>query len=117
MLACLPLPAHLTTALQNVHRILMQKTDSRVQAVSEMTGALKMIKMFGWEGKMAERLEAKREEELGWLWKSNLIELGNDSVTLVIPVAQMTATYAVFTVVMGGKLTRTSVLHLLTFTQ
>ena len=85
MLACLPLPAHLTKALQNVHRILMQKTDSRVQAVSEMTGALKMIKMFGWEGKIAERLSAKRAEELRWLRFSEMIDLGNDGVTLSVP--------------------------------
>ncbi|VDB86203.1 unnamed protein product [Peniophora sp. CBMAI 1063] len=105
MLASLPLPFHLTRALQTVHRTLMQKTDARVQIVSEMTGALKMVKMFGWERKMAERLEGKREDELRWLRWSGLIELGNDSVTLVIPVLQMTATYVVFTVVMGGKLT------------
>ncbi|KZV67494.1 P-loop containing nucleoside triphosphate hydrolase protein [Peniophora sp. CONT] len=105
MLACLPLPTYLTRTLQTVHRTLMQKTDARVQTVTEILGALKMVKMFGWEGKMFERLDEKREEELRWLRFSSFIELGNDSVTLVIPVMQMTATYVVFTVVMGGKLT------------
>ncbi|KZV62531.1 hypothetical protein PENSPDRAFT_692432 [Peniophora sp. CONT] len=57
------------------------------------------------EGKMFERLDEEREEELRWLRFSSFIVLGNDSVTLVIPVMQMTATYFVFTVVMGGKLT------------
>lgn len=28
-----------------------------------------MIKLFGWERKMAGRLEIKRTEELQWLWK------------------------------------------------
>lgn len=35
-------------------------------------GVLRMIKMFGWEDKMAKRLARAREIELGWLWKSKV---------------------------------------------
>ena len=28
-----------------------------------------MIKLFGWERKISERIREKRNEELGWLWK------------------------------------------------
>jgi len=32
-------------------------------------GVIRMIKLFGWEYKMAGRLDNKRKEELQWLWK------------------------------------------------
>ena len=28
-----------------------------------------MIKLFGWERKVSERIQGKRNDELGWLWK------------------------------------------------
>lgn len=30
---------------------------------------IRMIKMFGWERKMNEKISQKREEELVWVWK------------------------------------------------
>ncbi|KZV64707.1 P-loop containing nucleoside triphosphate hydrolase protein [Peniophora sp. CONT] len=105
MIACLPVPGYLVKKLQDVQRILMEKTDARVQSATEMMGVLRMIKMFGWEGKIAERLSAKRTEELHWLRSSVLIDLASDGVTLFMPVFQMVATYGTFTLVMGGRLT------------
>ena len=85
MLACLPIPAYLVKKLQEVQKALMKKTDARVQAATEMMGVWRMIKMFGWEGKIAERLSTKRAEELRWLRFSEMIDLGNDGVTLSVP--------------------------------
>ena len=28
-----------------------------------------MIKLFGWERRVSERIQGKRNDELGWLWK------------------------------------------------
>ncbi|VDC03809.1 unnamed protein product [Peniophora sp. CBMAI 1063] len=105
MIICLPIPGYLSRLLQRVQKALMQKTDARVQTVTEMMSVLRMIKMFGWEKKIAERLDAKRTEELRWLRSFELVNLGNNSITLVIPILQMVATYATFTLVMGGRLT------------
>ena len=30
---------------------------------------LRMIKLFGWERRVSERIQGKRNDELGWLWK------------------------------------------------
>ena len=30
---------------------------------------LRMIKLFGWERGISERIRGKRNEELGWVWK------------------------------------------------
>ncbi|KZV59749.1 P-loop containing nucleoside triphosphate hydrolase protein [Peniophora sp. CONT] len=105
MIACLPVPGYLAKMLQSVQKTLMKKTDARVQIATEMMGVLRMIKMFGWEGKVAERLDGRRNEELRLIRLTELISLGTDSVTLFIPALQMVATYGTFTFVMGGRLT------------
>ena len=69
---------------------LKYKTDARVQDVTEgishaiiifhpnpdgwafalvVVSVLRMIKLFGWERKMSERIRERRNDELGWLWK------------------------------------------------
>lgn len=45
------------------------QTDARVQAVSETMSIIRMVKLFGWENRMSERLKGKREEELKLIWK------------------------------------------------
>ena len=62
----------------------MRKTDARVETATEMMSVIRMIKMFGWENKIAERLEIKRTEELHWLRYSELVYLGNNLVTLCV---------------------------------
>ena len=34
-----------------------------------------MIKLFGWERRVSERIQAKRNDELVWLWK---LKVGNN---------------------------------------
>jgi hypothetical protein len=38
-------------------------------------GALRMIKMFGWEDRIKERIAVKREDELDLIWKRRLVNL------------------------------------------
>ena len=40
-----------------------------------MLGVIRMIKLFGWEPRIAEQLDKKREEELKALRKSKLISM------------------------------------------
>ena len=84
MIICLPVPGFLTRLLQNIQKSLMRKTDARVETATEMMSVIRMIKMFGWENKIAERLEIRRTEELHWLRYSELVYLGNNLVTLCV---------------------------------
>lgn len=36
--------------------------------------------MFGWEKKMEEQISEKREEELVWLWKKQVLGLINGNI-------------------------------------
>ena len=71
-----------------------------------MLGVLRMVKLFGWENKMSERLATKREDELHWIIRRKLADLANNVANDIIPITQMLATYAVFTVIMKGEMTR-----------
>ena len=44
---------------------------------------LRMIKMFGWEKKMNQKIAEKREEELQFFWKRQLLDLINNVIKLV----------------------------------
>ena len=79
--ACLPIPGFLAKRMQGIYKVLAEKADARVETVTEALNVIRMIKMFGWERKIAERIADKRAEELRWLRQSELVELLNNSVS------------------------------------
>ncbi|KZV63091.1 P-loop containing nucleoside triphosphate hydrolase protein [Peniophora sp. CONT] len=106
MVASLPLPGWIASKMQGIQRTAMKKTDARVQTATEMLGVLRMVKLFGWEGKMSDRLAEKRDEELRWIVRRKFADLANNVANGdIIPILQMLATYAVFTLVMKREMT------------
>ncbi|KAJ7119364.1 hypothetical protein C8R43DRAFT_1112474 [Mycena crocata] len=94
MVVSFPLPGYVAKLSQTVQQQRLKRTDSRVQVVTETMNVLRMIKLFGWEKQMDERVAEKREEELNWVWKKQMLELANGIVNAFIPMATMVATYA-----------------------
>jgi hypothetical protein len=47
--------------------------------VFSVMNVLRMVKLFGWEKSMWDRICEKREEELAFLWKRKLIVVANDT--------------------------------------
>lgn len=41
---------------------------------------IRMIKLFGWEPKVADQLAGKREDELKYIWKYKVLELVNGNI-------------------------------------
>ncbi|KIK51558.1 hypothetical protein GYMLUDRAFT_50501 [Collybiopsis luxurians FD-317 M1] len=104
-----PVPGWLTNLIQKAQRARMKRTDARVQVVTEIMNVLRMVKMFGWEKKMLERIFAKREEELGFIKRLRLLGLMTAIANHTIPVLTMLATFATYTLVMGEELTASKV--------
>ncbi|KAJ7101009.1 hypothetical protein C8R43DRAFT_1141277 [Mycena crocata] len=96
MVLLFPVPGYVAKQIQTVQQQRLKKTDSRVQVVTETMNVLRMIKLFGWERQMNERVAEKREEELNWLWKRQMLDLVNGTLNFFIPVATMIATYATY---------------------
>ncbi|KDR71021.1 hypothetical protein GALMADRAFT_254171 [Galerina marginata CBS 339.88] len=95
----LPVPAY----------IAIERTDARVQTVTETIGVLRMIKLFGLENKMRKAIKEKRDEELGWIWKDKMINLLNDAINFIIPTTTMLVTYATYNLIMKQSLNASKV--------
>jgi hypothetical protein len=74
---------------------------------------IRMVKLFGWESKMTQRVADKREEELAWIWKLGVLGIANQVIKFVafssslatllivessyiIPISVMIATYSTY---------------------
>ncbi|KAL1942566.1 hypothetical protein VTO73DRAFT_6168 [Trametes versicolor] len=97
MLVSLPLPGYLTKHIQGAQQEKMKRTNARVQTVTEMMGVIRMVKLFGWEPRMAERLDKKREEELVAVHKTKLLDLTINLFNFIIPVVIMMSTFFTYT--------------------
>ncbi|KAF5330041.1 hypothetical protein D9611_010477 [Ephemerocybe angulata] len=109
MVVLLPVPGYLSGVLQSMQKEKMKKTDNRTQTVTESVNVLRMIKMFGWEQKVQERIDQRRDEELAVVWKLRMLGLIIGIVAYVIPTITMLAAYATATIVMKMKLTAATV--------
>ncbi|KAF7977580.1 hypothetical protein HWV62_3166 [Athelia sp. TMB] len=67
-------------------------------------GVLRMIKLFGWENKMNEKMRNIREQELYWQRKSQILKIVNNNVNFCLPIMTMLATFATYTLVMKKDL-------------
>jgi hypothetical protein len=87
-----PITGYVTKLIQDVQVTRLKKTDARVQTVTESKylhpynyaifihhipamNVLRMIKLFGWEKKTYENVSEKREEELYWIWRRQVLDL------------------------------------------
>ncbi|KAF7353370.1 ATP-binding cassette transporter [Mycena sanguinolenta] len=69
-----PLSAFAARLLQHIQKGRIKAADARIGAITETMSVLRMIKLFGWESKMLDRVNAKREEELHWIWKREIFD-------------------------------------------
>lgn len=44
---------------------------------------MRMVKLFGWEKKINERIAEKREEELQYIWKQRILEVCTTNIKFV----------------------------------
>jgi ABC-type multidrug transport system fused ATPase/permease subunit len=70
---------------------------------------LRMVKLFGWEPKIVERLAEKREYELQCIKTRQILNLINTNVNFLIPTVTMIVTYITYTVIMKQALTPSAV--------
>ncbi|GAW02588.1 P-loop containing nucleoside triphosphate hydrolase protein [Lentinula edodes] len=104
-----PIPGYFTKLMQSRQKIKMRKTDARIGVVTETLSVLRMVKFFGWESLMGDRIKDAREEELVYVKKLRLLELASGLSNHVIPLIVMLVTYATYTVVMKQELSASKV--------
>ncbi|EPT00314.1 hypothetical protein FOMPIDRAFT_1023884 [Fomitopsis schrenkii] len=104
-----PVPGQIARVIRKVQMAKMKKTDARVQTATETMSVIRMIKLFGWEPRVAAQLSDKREEELELVKKNKLLDLVNNNLNHVIPLVTMITTYATYTMIMKRDLTASAV--------
>ncbi|KAI9449922.1 hypothetical protein BJY52DRAFT_1215702 [Lactarius psammicola] len=115
MVALFPIPGTVAGKIQKVQREAVKRTDARVQAATESEvadkamGILRMIKLFGWEPKIAARLGEKREQELKYIKLRQILNLINGNINFFIPIITMIVTYITYTAIMRRALTPSAV--------
>ncbi|TDL20537.1 P-loop containing nucleoside triphosphate hydrolase protein [Rickenella mellea] len=103
---CLPLPAYVGSIVMKVQKAKMERTDARVQAVTETMNILRMVKLFAWEMKLLDQITAKRETELRWVRYGKFLEyLALSNSNAIIPMISMLASFGTYTLVMRRPLT------------
>ncbi|KAI0711801.1 P-loop containing nucleoside triphosphate hydrolase protein [Cerioporus squamosus] len=105
MLLTLPVPGYISKHIQGTQREKMKRTDSRVQLVTEVMNVIRMIKLFGWEPRVASQIGEKREEELVAVKRNRMYGLANSLCNYFIPIVIMITTFFTYSVIMKGELT------------
>ncbi|PBK69165.1 hypothetical protein ARMSODRAFT_1019154 [Armillaria solidipes] len=126
IIVMLPIPGFVAKFTQTVQEQRLKKTDGRVQTVTETMNVLRMIKLFGWEKKMDDKIAEKRDEELVWIKKRKMLDLLNGTIKLFpFPFSKLSLIslpsklcdtdyyndpyHAVFTIIMKQKLSASKV--------
>ncbi|RXW15225.1 hypothetical protein EST38_g10628 [Candolleomyces aberdarensis] len=95
-----PSPNHLLFRASSSHPwVEGVQIEKRKKTLTEAIGVLRTIKLFGWEKKIQEKVNKRREEEL------KVLSLFIMLVTQLIPVITMLATYTVAVLIMKTELT------------
>ncbi|KAF9075994.1 hypothetical protein BDP27DRAFT_1380610 [Rhodocollybia butyracea] len=95
-LALSSIPGIVGKSLHSVQEDKMKKTDSRVRFFTDVVNVLRMVKLFGWEEKMSQRITQKRIIELKASQKARLIELLLIIISFVLPFTTMLVTFACY---------------------
>lgn len=109
MIVGLPLPGYATKLATKVQTDRMEATDARVASVTEAIGALRIIKMFGWEDRIKARIASKRETELKLIWDRRIVNVYIELINMFLPVLTMVVSFAAYTLIFKNKLTAATV--------
>ncbi|CCL98867.1 uncharacterized protein FIBRA_00874 [Fibroporia radiculosa] len=109
-----PVPGAVASKIRKVEAAKMQKTDARVQSVTESLGVIRMIKLFGWEPRLTQQLTEKREAELKLVKWAQLWNVINNDLNYTIPLLTMVVTFVTYTIVMKQKLSASIVFSSMT---
>ncbi|KAI5825519.1 hypothetical protein K523DRAFT_323377 [Schizophyllum commune Tattone D] len=73
----LPFPMWIAKKIQQTQQERLKRADGRVQLVSETMTVIRMVKLFGWEKRMLDKVDQKREQEMTWLFRRRILNFSN----------------------------------------
>ncbi|KAJ7697209.1 P-loop containing nucleoside triphosphate hydrolase protein [Mycena rosella] len=109
-----PLPGLMARFVQSVQKERLKRTDERVQSVSEAVNVLRMVKLFGWEEKMKDRIADKRDDKLRWIRQRRLLDLASSLCQCSLPKELSGHLLDTKTLIMGKPLNASKVFSTMT---
>nr|GLL43806.1 ABC transporter C family member 4-like [Ipomoea trifida] len=74
------------TLLGNFYQLrVMKNRDSRIKAINELLGNMRVIKFQAWEEHFSKKIQSLRGVELSWLWKIMCMTSVNVSILWSVP--------------------------------
>ncbi|KAJ2680603.1 hypothetical protein GGI25_000576 [Coemansia spiralis] len=106
-LACVyaPLSKILFTRLTALEEKLNAVSDERVSMITELLQGIKAVKLFGWESRFVDNVDAQRERHLKYLWKVNVWWVRIGIVSSLGPMLILIVIFATYVAAFGNKLT------------
>jgi ABC-type multidrug transport system fused ATPase/permease subunit len=114
MVALSPIPAFAGNLQNGVQTKKMDASDDRVSYIKEVLSILRMVKQFGWEPQVQAQIDAKREQELYWVFWGQMLGLVSLVANSFIPLVHMIVTFALYTLVQKQPLTASVVFSAVT---
>ncbi|PIA14757.1 hypothetical protein COEREDRAFT_93717 [Coemansia reversa NRRL 1564] len=101
----LPLSKLLFERLTKIENKLNAISDERVTEITELLQGIKAIKLFGWESRFTEKIDERRERQLGQQWRL-MYEWAKISIaSTLLPMLVLVLSFATYTMVFGHTLT------------
>ncbi|KAJ1921450.1 hypothetical protein LPJ71_001313 [Coemansia sp. S17] len=77
----------------------------RITQVTELFQGIRAVKLFGWQSRFAEKVRAKRQEQLDLTWRLTLLELPIDIAQSFLSSLLLVAVLASYSLIFGHTLT------------
>ena len=117
MFLILPLQKKLAKDMQAIQKLLLSKTDIRINKLNEMLQSIRIIKYFAWEERFENQVNESRNQELFYLRQFRFIMALMDVIYMSIPILIPLITFSVFTGIFKGILTPSNVFTTLSLLQ
>ncbi|KAF9135862.1 hypothetical protein BG015_003214, partial [Linnemannia schmuckeri] len=105
MVVTLPIPAKLYSVMKKLFREIMETKDERMDTLTEMLSAIRIVKFFGWEGKFVEKITAAREKELLRTKDSYTRMAITNLAWQIIPLLNIVVIFWAYTRLFGNEIT------------
>lgn len=104
-----PLQYYICSKLSYIQKKTLEIADDRLKRISELLQGIKILKLYGWEMKYANHIEAVREKELKLLKKDAIYVALNTFITQASSIIVTLVTFAIYSKIEGKALTPSEV--------
>ncbi|KAL3417937.1 ATP-binding cassette transporter abc4 [Phlyctema vagabunda] len=104
MILSLSLPSIISRQMMMIQRKVMERSDIRISSISEYLSSIRIIKYFGWEKPMVDKIKEMRRVEQLQIWKRKMWAVASVWAGDFIPLFTLFIMFVTFTAGTGQPL-------------